>query len=221
MTRCLRDLAAVSLATLTAAQTARAQDEAILPGTVAVERDALEEAAREAGTRAAAATEPVDVQARFDAFQREFVEEFGGTVTPAEGRPAATQPESETDRLVKSLESRWEASSAFRLYRRLEGVYERLEGLYDRIEVSTRWAAHGIRVDPDLESAFDGRLRLHVDRRVGRFDLGLDVDDAMNGKLGLRFGGRLRGYDVRLDVDDIVSEERVEIQIRRIRPRGR
>lgn len=217
MTRRVWARAGVAIAALAAAHPALAQDAATLARTVPAERVVLEEE-RKGDERAAAAVEPVDVQARFESFQREFVEEFGGTMTPAAGRPPEAKAESETDRLVASLESRWQASSAFRLYQRLEGVYERLEGVYDRIELSTRWASHGVTFNPDLESAFDGRLRLHVDRRVGRFDMGFDVDDAMNGKLGLRFGGRLRGYDVRFDVDDIVNEERVGIQIRRIRP---
>jgi hypothetical protein len=95
------------------------------------------------------------------------------------------------------------------------GVYDRFEGLYQRIERSSRWATRGVSVDPDLEAAVDGKLRLAVERRVAGFDMGVKVDDAVSGRLGLRLGGVVRGYKFGFDVNDVVNDGRWSLQVRR------
>lgn len=95
------------------------------------------------------------------------------------------------------------------------GVYDRFEGFYERLESSTRWATRGFDVDPDLEAAVDGKLRLHVERRLGLFDMGVNVDNALDGRLGLRLGGTVRGYKFGFDVSDIVNDGRMSVQVRK------
>ena len=111
--------------------------------------------------------------------------------------------------------ARWEGSRLFHWYERMAGVYERFEGFYQRVERSTRWATQDVRVDPDLEAAVDGKLRVAVERRVAGLDLGVKVEDAMSGRLGLRLGGVVRGYKFGFDVSDVVSDGRWGLQIRR------
>lgn len=152
----------------------------------------------------------VNVLERFEEFQREFDEDFGGAKSRSD--PGIEVAE----RVGKTLEKRWSGSAAFRLYERLEGVYDRGEKFYQRLEASTRWATHGVSVDPDLEAAVNGKLRLNVQRRLGRFDMGLNVDDAVSGKLGLRMGGVIRGYKVGLDVSDMINDGRISFQLRRM-----
>jgi hypothetical protein len=163
----------------------------------------------------------VDVLARFEEFQRDFEEDFGAKHRSDPGSDFGAKPRSDpgndvATRIGKSLEKRWSGSAAFRLYERLEGVYDRGERVYKRLEASTRWATHGVSVDPDLEAAVNGKLRLNVQRRLGRFDMGLNVDDAISGKLGLRMGGVIRGYKVGLDVSDMINDGRISFQLRRM-----
>lgn len=155
----------------------------------------------------------IDVGARFEAFQREFAEDFGASTGGEDGDDAAVMGE----RVGEALVERWEGSRLFRWYERLIGVYDRFEGVYQRLERSTRWATRDFSVDPDLEAAVDGKLRLAVERRVGGFDMGLKVDDAIDGRLGLRLGGVIRGYKFGLDVSDVINDGRYSIQIRRTR----
>ena len=153
----------------------------------------------------------VDIGERFEEFQREFEEDFGE-------KSSSDDEELKTavENFGKTLEKRWEGSATYRLYRRLEGVYERVEGFYTRLERSTRWTTHGIKVDPDLESAVDGKLGLHVRRKIGTFDLGLDVNDAVDGRLGLRLGGRLGRYQVSFDAADVIADRRLSFQLRQV-----
>jgi len=152
----------------------------------------------------------VDVGVRFEEFQRDFEEDFG--VRPG-GDPVVDLGE----RVAKAAAKRWEGTSAYRLYERLEGVYDRFEGFYERLESSARWASSGFEVEPDLEAAVDGKVRVHVERRIGTFDMGLDLDDAIEGKLGLRLGGMVRGYKVSFDARDIVQDGRISFQVRKMR----
>lgn len=152
--------------------------------------------------------EPVDVRARYDAFERGFAEDFGV------GR--GSDVEELAEQMEKAFAGRLEGSMVFRWYERLEGTYDRFEGLYNRLETSTRWARSGFSVDPDMEAAIDGKVRLNVRRKVGTVDMGLDVDDAISGKLGLRLGSTVRGYRLSLDVTDIVNAGRFGFQLRRI-----
>lgn len=154
----------------------------------------------------------VDVRARFEEFQRDLAEEFGGE---SGSEPRAKQGDELGARLGTAFAARWKGSAAYRWYERLEGVYGRVEGLYQRIETSTDWATKGFSVDPDLEAAVDGKLRLNVERSLGGFDMGLDVDDAMNGRVGLRLGGVIRGYKFSFDVSDVVGTGRAGFQIRK------
>jgi hypothetical protein len=98
------------------------------------------------------------------------------------------------------------------------GVYDRVEGFYQRLERSSRWATRNVSVDPDLEAAVDGKLRLAVERRMVGFDMGVKVEDAVSGKLGLRLGGVVRGYKFGFDVSDVVSDGRWSLQVRRMTP---
>ncbi|MGH7551174.1 MAG: hypothetical protein ACREK3_10585 [Gemmatimonadota bacterium] len=153
----------------------------------------------------------VDVGARFEAFQREFAEDFGAPTTEEDGDDV----EDIGTRVGEAFVARWEGSRMFRWYERLVGVYDRFEGLYQRLETSTRWATHDFSVDPDLEAAVDGKLRLAVERRVAGFDMGVRVDDAINGRLGLRLGGVIRGYKFGFDVSDVMNDGRFSLQVRK------
>jgi hypothetical protein len=138
----------------------------------------------------------VDVAVRFAEFQLEFDEEFG---PPARGKELEAL-------FVKRLEERLEESAFLRRYRdRGMGLYRRFEGLYERIESSTRWSAKGVRIDAEVESMIDGNVRVHAERRIHGFKLGLDINDATQGKVGLRFGGVIRGYHINLDLRDVTS----------------
>lgn len=120
------------------------------------------------------------------------------------------------EKIGAALAKRWEGTGAYNLYRRLEGVYQRFESVYERLEDSARWTTHGVKFEPDLEAAVDGKLGLHAGRRIGTFNLGVDVNDALDGRLGLRLGGRLGRYQVSFDAADIVSERRFSFQLRQI-----
>lgn len=138
----------------------------------------------------------VDVVERFAEFQQQFDEDFG---PPDRGQDLEA-------RFLKHLESRFEGNETLRRYRdKGLGLYRRFEGLYERLEASTRWTAKGIRFDAEVESVIDGRMRLHVERRIRGFKLGLDVNDAAQGKVGLRFGGVVRGYHINVDLNDVAS----------------
>ncbi|HKY59644.1 MAG TPA: hypothetical protein VJP59_01415 [Gemmatimonadota bacterium] len=158
-------------------------------------------------------TVEVDVRARFEAFQREFAEDFGAPV--GDGGPEDGEANGLEERVGQAFAERWEGSRMFRWYEKMVGVYDRFEGFYERIERSSRWATRGVSVDPDLEAAVDGKLRLAVERRVARFDMGVKVDDAVSGRLGLRLGGVIRGYKFGFDVSDVVNDGRWSLQIRR------
>src|SRR5688572_2321560 len=138
----------------------------------------------------------VDISVRFAAFQRDFDEEFG---PPARGKDLEAK-------FVERLEKRLEESPLLRQYRdRGMGLYRRFEGLYERIEASTRWSTKGVQIDAEVESMVDGNVRLHVERRIHGFKLGLDINDATQGRVGLRFGGVVRGYHINLDLKDVTS----------------
>ncbi|HUP00197.1 MAG TPA: hypothetical protein VM737_01555 [Gemmatimonadota bacterium] len=171
---------------------------------------AMAETARDAIRRETEVVHAVDIGDRFEEFQRDFEEDFGGKSTGDDELKAAAE------KIGKALEKRWAGSATYRLYRRLEGVYERAEGFYERLERSTRWTTHGVEVDPDLESAVDGKLGLHVRRKIGTFDLGLDVNDAIDGRFGLRLGGRLGRYQVSFDAADIIADRRLSFQLRQV-----
>jgi hypothetical protein len=156
----------------------------------------------------------VDVRARFEAFQRELAEDFGAPV--GDGGPEDGKEGDDLEaRVGEAFAERWEGSRMFRWYERMVGVYDRFEGFYQRIERSSRWATRGVSVDPDLEAAVDGKLRLAVERRVAGFDMGVKVDDAVSGRLGLRMGGVIRGYKFGFDVSDVVNDGRWSLQVRR------
>ena len=157
----------------------------------------------------------VDVRTRFEAFQRDFAEDFGGA-PGGDGGPEGGRGENDLEtRFGEALARRWEGSRMFRWYEGMVGVYDRFEGFYQRVERSSRWATHGVSVDPDLEAAVDGKLRVAVERRVAGIDMGVKVEDAVSGKLGLRVGGVIRGYKFGFDVSDMVSDGRWSLQIRR------
>jgi hypothetical protein len=154
----------------------------------------------------------VDIQARFDSFQREFAKDFG--VKLRKDRRSSSD-----DAIVKAREDflkRFEGSGLYRWYQRAEGVYNRFEGLYKRIERSTNWATGGLDVDTDMEAALDGRLGLTVQRGVKGFNVGVDVDDAMAGRLGLSVGGTLKGYRISFDVSDLVEVGKVGFRLKRM-----
>lgn len=177
--------------------------------------------AARAATARAASTQPragpdVDIRARFEAFQRDFAADFG--VDVADDPETEDDPESDSDSpLGEAFAKRWEGSLAYQWYERMLGVYDRFEGFYEGVERSTRWARSGFDVDPDLEAAVDGKLRLHVEREVGFLDMGLNVDDALGGQLGFRLGGVIRGYKFGLDMSDVVNNGRASIQVRKTR----
>ena len=156
----------------------------------------------------------VDVRARFEAFQRDLAEDFGAPV--GDGGPEGVNGGDDLEtRVGEAFAKRWEGSRMFRWYERMVGVYDRFEGFYQRVERSSRWATRGVSVDPDLEAAVDGKLRLAVERRVAGFDMGVKVDDAVSGRLGLRLGGVIRGYKFGFDVNDVVNDGRWSLQVRR------
>lgn len=160
----------------------------------------------------------VDVRTRFEAFQRELAEDFGAPVNDG-GQEGGKERRKEGNdletRVGEALARRWEGSRMFRWYEGMVGVYDRFEGFYQRVERSSRWATRGVSVDPDLEAAVDGKLRVAVERRVAGFDMGLKVEDAVSGRLGLRLGGVIRGYKFGFDVSDVVSDGRWSLQVRR------
>lgn len=154
----------------------------------------------------------VDIQARFDSFQRDFAKDFGVKLRKDRRR-------SDDDAIVKARRDfvkRFEGSGLYRWYQRAEGVYNRFEGLYKRIERSTNWATGGLDVDTDMEAALDGRLGLTVQREVKGFNVGVDVDDAMAGRLGLSVGGTVRGYRISFDVSDLVEVGKVGFRLKRM-----
>ncbi len=153
----------------------------------------------------------IDVGARFEAFQRQFAEDFDAPIGGEDGDDV----EDVGTRVGVAFVQRWEGSRMFRWYERLVGVYDRFEGLYQRVETSTRWATRDFSVDPDLEAAVDGKLRVAVERRVAGFDMGLRVDDAIDGRLGLRLGGVIRGYKFGFGVSDVMNDGRFSIQVRK------
>lgn len=155
----------------------------------------------------------VDVRARFEAFQRELAEDFDAPV--GEGGGEEEEGDELEARVGGAFAERWEGSRMFHWYERMVGVYDRFEGFYQRIERSSRWATREVSVDPDLEAAVDGKLRVAVERRVAGFDMGLKVDDAVNGRLGLRLGGVFRGYKFGFDASDVVNDGRWSLQVRR------
>jgi hypothetical protein len=155
----------------------------------------------------------VDVRTRFEAFQRELAEDFGAPVSDG-GQEGGKEGNDLETRVGEALARRWEGSHMFRWYEGMVGVYDRFEGFYQRVERSSRWATHGVSVDPDLEAAVDGKLRLAVERRVAGFDMGVKVEDAVSGRLGLRLGGVIRGYKFGFDVSDVVSDGRWSLQVR-------
>lgn len=157
----------------------------------------------------------VDVQARFDEFQRDFAKDFGVKLRDEGERRGERRDEGIAAKFERDFAKRWEGSGVYRWYEKAAGVYDRVEGLYNRIEFSTRWATRGVDVNPDVDAVLDGKLRLHVERDVGRLNMGFDVDDAMAGRLGLRLGGTVRGYRVSFDVSDIVEVGRFGFQIRK------
>jgi hypothetical protein len=154
----------------------------------------------------------VDVQARFDAFQREFAKDFGFELEDNRKRPG----DDFARKVEEDFARRFEGSAAFRWYERGAALYGRLEGIYDRLENQTRWATSGFDVDPDFEAAVDGKIRLHVERRMRGVHMGFDVDDAMAGKLGLRLSRVMSGYKLSLDVNDMVDMGRVGIRIKKL-----
>ena len=160
------------------------------------------------------AIEEVDVGARFEVFQRELAEEFGAPVDGG-GGGSGKGGEDLGSRVGEAFVERWGGSRVFRLYERMAGVYDRVEGFNQRLERSSRWATRNVSVDPDLEAAVDGKLRLAVERRVAGFDMGVKVEDAVSGKLGLRLGGVVRGYKFGVDVSDVVRDGRWSLQVRR------
>lgn len=160
-------------------------------------------------------TVEVDVRARFAAFQRDLAEDFDAPID--DGGPGVKKEENDLEtRVGEAIARRWEGSRMFRWYERMVGVYDRFEGFYERVERSSRWATRGVSVDPDLEAAVDGKLRLAVEKRVAGLDMGVNVDDAVSGRLGLRLGGVIRGYKFGFDVSDVVDDGRWSLQVRRM-----
>lgn len=144
---------------------------------------------------------PVDVEARFEEFQRAFERDFGrGGGDDAERRLVDLG-----ERVKKRLAARFQGGAMFRWYRRAVGFYDRVEGFYERIESATNWATAGFDVDAQVESVVDGRVAVHVEREILGFDVGLGVRDATAGRVGLQVGGELRGYKINLDVTDLAA----------------
>ena len=154
----------------------------------------------------------VDVRARFAEFQRDFAADFGAGTGEDGGARDGPRNDS-ASRFGEALAKRWEGTFAYQWYERMLGVYDRFEGFYQRIEESTRWARSGFDVDPDLEAAVDGKLRLHLEREVAFLDTGVNIDDAMSGRLGLRLGGMIRGYKFGFGVSDVANKGRLSVQI--------
>ncbi len=154
----------------------------------------------------------VDIQARFDSFQRDFAKDFGVKLRK-DPRSSRDDP---VVKAKKDFAKRFEGSGLYRWYQRAEGVYNRFEGLYNRLENSTRWATGGLDVDTDTGAALDGRLGLRVHRDVKGFNVGVDVDDAMAGRLGLSVGGTLKGYRISFDVSDLVEVGKVGFRLKRM-----
>lgn len=174
-------------------------------------------AARAATVHAVEPRQPrIDVRARFEAFQRDFAKDFGvGIGDEGDEGGVGERAEKPGEKMARNLARRFEGSAAWRWYERMRGVYDRFEGVYERLETSTRWARSGFDVDPDLEAAVDGKLRLLVERDVGLLDVGVNVDNALDGRIGLRLGGTVRGYKFGFDLSDVVNEGRMSIQIRK------
>ncbi len=158
----------------------------------------------------------VDVRTRFAEFQRDFATDFGVDVADDPGSEGEPGGDSDSQ-FGEAFAKRWEGSLAYHWYEKMLGVYDRFEGFYQRVERSTRWARSGFDVDPDLEAAVDGKLRLHVEREVGFLDMGVNVDDALGGQLGLRLGGVIRGYKFGFGVSDVANNGRVSVQVRKTR----
>lgn len=140
----------------------------------------------------------IDVEARFEEFQRDFARDFG----VEGGDDAAREVEAIAERLKERFEQRFEDGAVFQWYQRGVRIYDRLERMHRRLEASTRWAVHGFRVHANVESVADGRLNLHAERRIQGFKVGFGMRDATAGRLGLRVGGVLRGYHINIDVDN-------------------
>lgn len=157
----------------------------------------------------------VDVRARFEAFQRDLAEDFDAPIDDGGPEPKREGNDLET-RVGEAIARRWEGSRMFRWYEGMVGVYDRFEGFYERVERSSRWATRGVSVDPDLEAAVDGKLRLAFEKRVAGLDMGVNVDDAVSGRLGLRLGGVIRGYKFGVDVSDVVDDGRWSLQVRQM-----
>jgi hypothetical protein len=154
----------------------------------------------------------VDIQARFDSFQRDFAKDFGVKLR----KDRRGSGDDAVVKARKDFAKRLEGSGLYRWYQRAEGVYNRFEGLYNRLENSTRWATSGLDVDTDMEAALDGRLGLTVQREVKGFNVGVDVDDAMAGRLGLSVGGTVKGYRISFDVSDLVEVGKVGFRLKRM-----
>jgi hypothetical protein len=154
----------------------------------------------------------VDIQARFEVFQRDFAKDFGVKLR----KDRRSSGDAVVVKARKDFAKRFEGSGLYRWYQRAEGVYNRFESLYNRLENSTRWATAGLDVDTDMEAALDGRLGLRVERRVRGFNVGVDVDDALAGRLGLSVGGMVRGYKISFDVSDVVEVGKVGFRIKRM-----
>lgn len=154
----------------------------------------------------------VDIQARFDSFQRDFAKDFGVKLR----KDRRSRSDDAVAKAQKDFVKRFEGSGLYRWYQRMEGFYNRFEGLYDRIENSTSWATAGLDVDTDMEAALDGRLGLRVQREVKGFNVGVDVDDALAGRLGLSVGGTVKGYRISFDVSDLVEVGKVGFRLKRM-----
>lgn len=141
-----------------------------------------------------------DVDEHFDAFQRDFVAEFGGEIGGEKPDPRA--PDAAT-RIGERLMERFEGSRIFGWYQGAMGLYERFERLHHRVQASTRWNRNGFAIDTDVESVVDGSVKLHVERRVRGFKVGFDLHDATEGRVGLRVGGVMRGYQINVDLGDL------------------
>lgn len=205
-----RQAGVAAFALAMAASTPAEGQETQLPEAFPPERTA----ARAATVLAVEPRQPrIDVRARFEAFQRDFAKDFGVGIGDESG--ARERPEEPGEKMARNLARRFEGSAAWRWYERMRGVYDRFEGVYERLETSTRWATSGFDVDPDLEAAVDGKLRLLVERDVGLLDVGVNVDNALDGRIGLRLGGTVRGYKFGFDLSDVVNEGRMSIQIRK------
>lgn len=141
----------------------------------------------------------VDILTRFESFQRDFDDVFGGDSRRYEG-PGR---EGLGERWARRLESRFAGSTLGAWYGGAVDLIEDVEGIYERVESSTRWASRGFRLDADLESVVDGKVTVHLERRIHGFNVGLDAEDAVDGRFGLRLGGVVRGYVINLDVGDV------------------